>query len=109
MTNFVWAAPPALAAAFFLSTCSAEAQTITVVVQFMPQAAVVERCSDPAIADELERRLRAQRGCFGGWLPAVDDPNNLWCKLFVPLLPDRPWDQAALVELLRPECEGAGR
>lgn len=88
---------------------TAYAQTITVVIQLMPREAVVERCADETIADEIERQLRAQMGCIG-WLPAMDNPNDVFCQVFVPRLPDRPWDEAFLAERLRPLCgQGQGR
>lgn len=73
----------------------ARADEVMVVIQFMPRSAVIERCSSEGLLAEL--------GCVR-WLPAVDNPNDLWCKVLVPRLEDRPWDEAALVERLRPQC-----
>lgn len=98
-----WLVPPALAAGFLLAACDAQAAEITVVVQYMQRSVVIERCSDQGIADEIERRLRASTGCVR-FLPAVDNQNDVWCLVYAPILEERPWDEEALVEALRPLC-----
>lgn len=92
----------ALLALLFLSlpVSCAQAQEITTVLQLMPREAVIERCSDEGLLAEL--------GCIS-FLPARDNPDDLWCKIFV-VAGLMPWEQDARVEALRPRCfEGQGR